>query len=36
MNAENLFKRIDKDNSGSISAVETWDGLLEFGYNGQK
>ena len=31
MNAEKLFKRIDKDNSGSISAVEMWDGLLEFG-----
>ena len=31
MNAEKLFKQIDKDNSGSISAVEMWDGLLEFG-----
>ena len=25
MNAEKLFKQIDKDNSGSISAVEMWD-----------
>merc|ERR1711991_214439 len=31
MNAAKLFKRIDKDNSGSISAAEMWDGLVEFG-----